>query len=444
MSCVNNSKLSMRKIGDSWFVKHIPSNNIFELEGALAILWDSLLLSVTEESAKKKYTEYYNECQEARDDLPGLLDDLRKYGLLSEHITKKNVIGEYSNFDYSVMNNSEATDNLYRASLAYRLPVMAEFELTQYCNFRCIYCYQPCGLKKKGRIELSKEEITKMMRDFAESGVLFLSITGGECTSSVNLEHTIAEARKNYMDVTVLTNAFNINDRFIGMFLKYSVSDIKVSIYGSSEQEFYDFTGVKGAYTKVVDNVIKMHQAGLSVTAKIIVTSLQEKTYRNSMNVFAKLNIPVEVSCYVMPSMGGDLTPTKYRVSDKTLYDLMKEGLVKINCSPTKCTAGTVKFRVNPEGMVTPCELIRTAIGDVRKNKILDILDNKKNIKLTQKLKASNTDKRRIAQTWALSCPALSVIEKKAWNVPADESIRWTKVAEETMGENISKQYDDK
>ena len=61
-----------------------------------------------------------------------------------------------------------------------RQPLVATFELTPMCNLKCIHCY--LGKHRVGDQELSFTQITEILDQLAEAGVLHLALTGGECT----------------------------------------------------------------------------------------------------------------------------------------------------------------------------------------------------------------------------------------------------------------------
>ena len=200
-------------------------------------------------------------------------------------------------------------DDLYRAALALRQPVLAEYEMTYRCNLRCLYCYQPNYLKHERRGELTAHEISAMLDDFAYSGVFFLIVTGGECTLTPTFRHVVSEARARTMDVSILTNGTALKPEIVAFLAAMRVSEVKVSIYGSSAEEYGRFTGRPSAWARVLDGLSTLKKSGVHVVVKVIVTSIQETTFRRTLDIMATLGLETEVSCHVMPAMDGDLFP---------------------------------------------------------------------------------------------------------------------------------------
>jgi len=434
MGTVALHDLAMRKLGSTWFVKVIPRGLLFQLDGASACLWDSLLVNVNEQAAVEAFVAHYGGHPEARADAPELLTAFRANGLLyglSQMVGPANT--EWSHAEY--ISNGQGADSsviqdvMYQKALALRQPLLVEYEMTYHCNLRCLYCYQPTQLKHERRDELTPDEISRMLDDFAGAGVFYLIVTGGECTLNRNFAHVVREARARLMDVSVLTNATSLKPATIELMASAPVSEVKVSIYGSNGSQYGAFTGFASAYQKVMDNLVKLRQSGVRVIAKVIVTSMQKDTFRDSLAQLKELGIESEVSAHVMPAMDGATYPLQYRLDTTTLTTLFKERRIRV-AAGRACTAGTVKFRVDPEGFVNACELQRTPLGNIRKQRILDILSAQVNTELVGTLVSAGRRAQNNAATKALPCPALGKLEHGSWEEPAVEAVRWTAAAD--------------
>lgn len=255
MSCIPLENLAMRKIANRWFVKNLVTQRIFELAGALAVLWDMILKSQNILVGSNAFLDYYGQQAAAVADLPKLIKTLSEFQLLTISANKASNTEESHCTSGLKLESDTVYDSIYKASLECKQPVLAEFEMTYRCNLRCRYCYQPEYLKLSKKNELSKEEISKLIQEMAEFGIFFLIITGGECTLMPNFLHVLQEARKYNMDITVLTNGTVIKPTTIAAMLKNKVSEVRVSIYGSSSTQYHDFTGSKLAYTRVMNNL---------------------------------------------------------------------------------------------------------------------------------------------------------------------------------------------
>jgi MoaA/NifB/PqqE/SkfB family radical SAM enzyme len=433
MPCIDVDRFAMRKLANTWFVKDIKRRTFFQLEGSLAVLWDALLSTANEQDALAAFLDHFQGALEAKRDGQHLVDDLRHHGLVASSHCKPSPssLGEFP----PVLPATDAVtadiqDNMYRLASSLGRPLLAEYETTYRCNLRCVYCYQPTYLKYERRDELGPEEISAMLADFASAGVFFFVITGGECTLTRNFAHTVREARANSMDVMILTNGTALRDDVVEFLASCNVGEVKVSIYGWSPEDYGLFTGSSRAFSRMERGIVRLRDAGVHVVGKVILTSAQESTFRETVQQLRALGIDVEVSAHVMPAMDGDIYPLQYRVSSETLKDLFHEGLLRRG-GGRGCTAGTVKFRVSPEGFITSCELERTPMGSIRRRRILDILRDPENRQLINLLE---TNAVRLAETPAtdgLPCPALAKLEDGSWEASSGEAMRWTAAANE-------------
>lgn len=430
MSTINEHEIAMQKVNNAWYIKHISDKMFYELNGSLTTLWECLHAEINIDDAKSRFLNIYDNHPQAVADLPNMIGFLFKSKLLRGSQSDLDYVPVFTEMTNNFDNNSTIQSKMTAESIKLGRPVLAEYEMTYRCNLRCSYCYQPNYLKHERKNELNKDELTSMLTDFANSGVFFFSLSGGECTLMPNFNHIIQEARRNLLDVTVLTNGTAIKPRVLKTLCDSRVSKIKISIYGASSEEYKEFTRFSAGYDRVIKNIKLMKEAGLNVVAKIIITSFQESTYKKSVEYFRENDIPVELSCHVMPALDGDLFPLKYRVSNDTIKELMQSGDIKLEGGCRSCTAATAKFRVSPEGEVSACELSRTPLGNIRDASILSILgsDTTKEVKSTIWDAIKKREKKVI---WALPCPAISKIEHDDWQKPSDEAIRWTKLAEE-------------
>jgi MoaA/NifB/PqqE/SkfB family radical SAM enzyme len=429
MSVVRSRDLAMRRLGDTWFVKHVRHRFFVELSGPLATLWDALLDAATESAALAQFLIHYGGSPEARADAPGLLAALRSIGLLdSADPAHTPQVRRGHPANTCVASSSEdVQDAMYRTALDLKRPLLAEYEMTYRCNLRCAYCYQPEYLKTGEHADLTAGAISHMLADFAQAGVFFLIVTGGECTLNPLFEHVVHEARAHHMDVSVLTNGTILSPRVLSVLTEAPVSEVKVSIYGENPEEYRRFTRSAAAFGRVERNLVRLREAGVNVVAKVIVTSVQAAGFRRTLRRLEELGIPTELSAHVMPAMDGDRYPLQYRVDSATLRTLFRDhvGLV----TRRECTAGTVKFRVAPDGSVNVCELHRDSIGNVTKATILEILGGERGRQTVDTLTRAGGRARADPEVRGLPCPALGKLEHGSWDTQSAEAKRWTQVA---------------
>jgi MoaA/NifB/PqqE/SkfB family radical SAM enzyme len=82
-------------------------------------------------------------------------------------------------------------DGLIRRTVQRHLPWSVHVDLTYRCNERCIHCY----LDHEDHGEMKTPEIKNVFEQLAESGALFLTLSGGEIFLRADLFELLEFAR---------------------------------------------------------------------------------------------------------------------------------------------------------------------------------------------------------------------------------------------------------
>lgn len=138
----------------------------------------------------------------------------------------------------SLDNNFGLSDNFGRKFPYLRL------SLTDICNFKCRYCL-PDGYKKPEKTYfMSFEEITRLVRAFAELGIWKIRLTGGEPVlrrDFLDIAKMISET-KGIRRVALTTNGYKL-PQMVNKIHKAGVSALNISIDSLKSQKFKDITG---------------------------------------------------------------------------------------------------------------------------------------------------------------------------------------------------------
>lgn len=108
-----------------------------------------------------------------------------------------------------------------------RIPVKAQFEITEKCNFNCYYCYAK-NLRKEDN--LITEQVKKVIDKLYEMGVVIIELTGGEPLVREDFIEIIRYINEKEFIISMITNSSNFNEDIIGELEKCRVSSIRVSL----------------------------------------------------------------------------------------------------------------------------------------------------------------------------------------------------------------------
>lgn len=148
-------------------------------------------------------------------------------------------------------------DQIQLRAIQRRRPLSCTLELTYRCNFRCRMCYvrmSDVQAAPYGRIR-TVDEWLGMAKQLFEAGVLYLTLTGGECTQYPEFVRLYEELSKMGFRITVMTNAGAYNDVIRDMFRRYPPSNVGITLYGGSNETYAAVTGDPKGYDKVVENI---------------------------------------------------------------------------------------------------------------------------------------------------------------------------------------------
>lgn len=195
--------------------------------------------------------------------------------------------------------NNEVWAAIRKQAARQGIPIHGHFELTPRCNFDCKMCYVHLQEgQMKGVKELSFDEWKKIIDQALNEGMIFASLSGGECLTSPYFNEIYTYLHSRGVLITVLTNGYFL-DKKMPLFKIYPPAYIQVSIYGNSDNQ-YEFVTGKRCYNKVKSNIDYAIGSGLPVGIAIT-TSKYLKNISDIIRLYKTRNISVAVSQWLMP-----------------------------------------------------------------------------------------------------------------------------------------------
>lgn len=195
--------------------------------------------------------------------------------------------------------NNEIWARIRKRAASQGIPIHGHFELTPICNFDCKMCYVHLQKEQmRGREELSLDEWKRIIDQAIDAGMIFASLSGGECLTSPYFNEIYTYLHSKGIIITILTNGYLL-DKKVQFLKKYPPAYIQVSIYGNSEEQYAEVTG-KRCYDKVKSNVEYALENGLPVGIAVT-TSKYLKNVSDIIKFYKQKNISVAVSQWLMP-----------------------------------------------------------------------------------------------------------------------------------------------
>lgn len=185
-----------------------------------------------------------------------------------------------------IMNNDDLLEwsifanKLKTAAKEAKIPVSGTFELTPRCNLKCKMCYvrlTPQQMEQIGR-ERTAAEWIEMGRQAAESGTLFLLLTGGEPFIRPDFRQIYEALSQMGFLISIFSNGTLINERTVDWLVKLPPAEIKISIYGASNETYRNVCGISDGFDKTLQAIKLLKDAGINVCcgSTIIQENLQD------------------------------------------------------------------------------------------------------------------------------------------------------------------------
>ncbi|MGX9758293.1 radical SAM protein [Clostridioides difficile] len=256
----------------------------------------------------------------------------------------------------------------------------ASFEITNRCNLRCIHCYIDADGLDSDKVDLSTDEIKKVIDKLIQWNPERISLTGGEPMLRKDFFDILRYLRLNYDgNIGISTNGTLINNKNIDELSK-NINQIDISIDGIDEKTCSDVRG-PGVFNKVVESVklfrsrdfneISLSMAFGNKNIHLESKFIELNTYLGTTPIVRQFE-PIGRG-FENREFFSDKKITKSGLSDKFLNgDFNKEFN---SCS---CSAGKREVYISHKGDIYPCQSFLKDEYKIDNILEIDSLDNLK------------------------------------------------------------------
>ena len=226
----------------------------------------------------------------------------------------------------------------------------ASYEITEHCNYNCGHCY----LGEKHHSALSRLDKLRIIDFIAQSGCLWLQLTGGEPLFDDDFAVVYERAWGLGLLVMVSTNGSIFSPAIGRLFTTMPPYRLAVSVYGASQSSYEALTKTPKSFSKFHTNLRRMAEMGLQVRANIIVTRYNQDELDDMVQMVNELGISHQIFPYLSPKLNGEST---IGVAG-TVCASRKLGQHH-SVAGTQCCAGKTFFHVDMKGYAYICKVER-------------------------------------------------------------------------------------
>lgn len=185
------------------------------------------------------------------------------------------------------------------------LPAAGTLELTARCNLSCKMCYihnMSCD-KHLAREELSTEQWIGIMDQLRDTGTLPLLLTGGEPLLRKDFCTLYAEAVKRGFLLSINTNGTLLTEEHFALFARHKPLRINISVYGMCPETYEGLCGNGGAYEKVIANIRRLRQMGITVKINFSSTPYNHHDLEKVKDFAQEVGSIVQCTSYMFPAI---------------------------------------------------------------------------------------------------------------------------------------------
>lgn len=152
------------------------------------------------------------------------------------------------------------------------LPLTAQLEVTDFCNHRCIHCYNlDSEIKNRPMRKVNDNTVLACAQKLIDNNIFSVIVTGGEPLLNKELtKKVISLLKDNNTRVALNTNLTLADDAFIS-FLKEHKVGVLTSCPSGVESSFSKLVGINN-YALFEKNIRKLVSAGVRFTVNMVVT----------------------------------------------------------------------------------------------------------------------------------------------------------------------------
>ena len=201
--------------------------------------------------------------------------------------------------------------------------IKAQLELTYRCNLHCAHCYtDPYNAREWFARELTLEEISRILDEMSELGILWLNLTGGEIFSRPDFFDIYEYAYHKGFLLQLYTNGTMLTEGIITRLQGSPPFSIDVSCHSVDEHAFDGFTQVRGSFKKFLKGMELLGQSGLPFSFKTKAMTWNKDELPAIKTFIESFGQPFGFTTSMSPRLDGDLSPLAYRLQPMEIREI--------------------------------------------------------------------------------------------------------------------------
>lgn len=336
-------------------------------------------------------------------------------------------------------------------------------ELTYNCSEKCIHCYNPGASRndeershRNIKNELTLEEYKNIIDQLYEEGLVRVTLSGGDPFSKGIIWDLIEYLFSKDIVFDIYTNGQGLYGKELKL-AQYFPATVGLSLYSNIPEIHDGITRVRGSWSRTISVIEKLSALKIPMAIKCCIMRSNCKSYRGVIGIANKYSALLQLECNIFDSVDGDecvskylrLTPDELKIvlrdKENPLYtglEMENNGARTFDNNQNVCAAGYSGFCLTPDGKLTLCVSFQSEIGDLRKEKVKDVLIKSE---LKQWRKCTFSDYKECGEKnfckYCSLCPGLNFAKNGSPFIPCDDNCYMARIRYELI-ESLKKGED--
>jgi len=264
-----------------------------------------------------------------------------------------------------------------------RIPITGSLELTHRCNLSCVHCYCNIPANDKTAIhrELRTKEVHDLLDQIADSGCLWLLLTGGEPLLRKDFLDIYSYAKKRGFIVTLFTNGTLLTSEIAEHLCKWRPHSVEITLYGVTQETYEKITGTPGSFRECLRGIDLLIDSAIPLALKTMAMTLNQEELLEIKAFAEEHGVEFRFDPVLNPRLDGSKKPCAFRLTPEEVIhlDLLDQKrsrewqqLCKSSHGQSEtqnlytCGAGVSTFHIDPYGQLSPCEMAQFQAFDLR------------------------------------------------------------------------------
>ena len=269
-------------------------------------------------------------------------------------------------------------------------PLSCQLEVTTACNNKCQHCYNHWRTSSEKEVPLTLANAQRIMRMIADVGVHELTLTGGEPLLNFDVLVSCLELANEFgIKPALNSNLVTLTKRKAKVLRDLGLPGILTSVMGPNDQVHDSIAQRKGAFKRTISGIKVAQDAGIRVSANMVVSQRNLDVIRDTARLVASLGIKsfnaTKVGCPGNCSDFSDMSLAKGQFIQYLIELVAVSKETDLKCGhlepyalcalssvdgasgleSRRCPAGVTTCTISSNGSVRPCSHVDVQYGDL-------------------------------------------------------------------------------